>query len=223
MGSSPFSSETPPEPDDETQRLIGEVAKRHGIVLGSGDPLCVVLTVLELFLDRYLSRLDGMFQAHQAVSFEALDRSSEAAKAVAEQLITSAANYHVKTTRAAAEELAAALSQAAAAERVRVEKLARDARRLVWIGALVWVAILSVAIGVAIGAWLTPAAAPKLLNPQSQGNYTHRQLSPIVGDCLTGRARIGAGWPRRSGLYPARLRRYAAVTGIISRGGLWRR
>ena len=220
MENSPYSSETPPEPDDETQRLIGEVAKRHGIVLGSGDPLCIVLTVLELFLDRYLSRLDGMFQAHQAVSFEALDRSSEAAKAVAEQLITSAANYHVKTTRAAVEELAAALAQAAAAERARVETLARDARRLVWIGALVWVAILSVAIGVAIGAWLAPAVAPKLLNPQSQGNYTHRELSPIFGDGLTGQAQLGAPWPRRAGLYPARFRRYAAVTGIISRGGL---
>ena len=89
MENSPYSSETPPEPDDETLRLIGEVAKRHGIVLGSGDPLCIVLTVLELFLDRYLSRLDGMFQAHQAVSFEALDRASDAAKAIAEQLITS--------------------------------------------------------------------------------------------------------------------------------------
>ena len=182
MENSPFSSETPPEQDDETQRLIGEVAKRHGIVLGSGDPLCVVLTVLELFLDRYLSRLDGMFQAHQAVSFEALDRSSEAAKAVAEQLITSAANYHVKTTRAAAEELAAALAQAAAAERVRAETLARDARRLVWIGALVWVAILSVAIGVAIGACASASRGAKLLNPQSQGNYTHRELSPIFGE-----------------------------------------
>ncbi len=220
MENSPYFSETPLEPDDETQRLIGEVAKRHGIVLGSGDPLCIVLTVLELFLDRYLSRLDGMFQAHQAVSFEALNRSSEAAKGIAEQLITSAANYHVKTTRAAAEELAAALAKAAAAELVRVEKLARDARRLVWIGALVWVAILSVAIGVAIGAWVAPAVAPKLLNPQSQGNYTHRGPSPISGDVLKGQAQFGARWPRRCGLFPARFRRYAAATGIISRGGL---
>jgi hypothetical protein len=171
MENSPYSSEPLLEQDDETQRLIGEVAKRHGIVLGSGDPLCVVLTVLEIFLDRYLSRLDGMFQAHQAVSFQALDRSSEAAKAVAEHLITSAANYHVKTTRAAVEELAAALTQAAAAERARVETLARDARRLVWIGALVWVAILSVAMGVAIGAWLAPAVAPKLPTPQSQAGW----------------------------------------------------
>ena len=75
MENSPPFLETPSEQDDETQRLIGEVAKRHGIVLGSGDPLCVVLTVLELFLNRYLRRLDGMFQAHQAVSFEAMDRS----------------------------------------------------------------------------------------------------------------------------------------------------
>jgi hypothetical protein len=173
MENSPYSLETPPEQDDETQRLIGEVAKRHGIVLGSGDPLCIVLTVLELFLDRYLSRLDGMFQAHQAVSFEALDRSSEAAKAVAEQLITSAANYHVKTTRAAAEELAAALAQVTAAERARLETLARDARRLIWIGGLVWVAILSLVIGVAIGAWLAPAVAPKPFNPQTQAYYAH--------------------------------------------------
>ncbi len=172
MENSPPFLAPQPEPDDETQRLIGEVAKRHGIVLGSGDPLCVVLTVLELFLDRYLSRLDGMFQAHQAVSFEALDRSSDAAKMIAEQVITSAANYHVKTTRAAVEELAAALTQAAAAERTRVETLARDARRLVWIGALVWVAILLVAMGVAIGAWLAPAvalqpvlSANQILNP----------------------------------------------------------
>jgi hypothetical protein len=173
MENSPYSLETPPEQDDETQRLIGEVAKRHGIVLGSGDPLCIVLTVLELFLDRYLSRLDGMFQAHQAVSFEVLDRSSEAAKAVAEQLITSAANYHVKTTRASAEELAAALTQGAAAERARVETLAREARRLVWIGALAWVALLSIAIGVAIGAWLATPTSSKQHNSQF-AKYTLR-------------------------------------------------
>jgi hypothetical protein len=220
MANSSYSSEPPLEQDDETQRLIGEVAKRHGIVLGSGDPLCVLLTVLEIFLDRYLSRLDGMFQAHQAVSFQALDRSSEAAKAVAEHLITSAANYHVKTTRAAVEELAAALTQAAAAERARVEALARDARRLVWIGALVWVAILSVAIGVAMGAWLGPVVAPKLPPPQSRGAYTHREPSPVFDDGPTGLAQIAAPWPRGAGLYPARFRRYVAVTGITFRGGL---
>ena len=161
MENSPPFLAPQPEPDDETQRLIGEVAKRHGIVLGSGDPLCVVLTVLELFLDRYLSRLDGMFKAHQAVSFEALDRSSGAAKAIAEQVITSAANYHVKTTRAATEELVAALSQAAAVERARIERIAKDARRFIWIGGFVWAAILSVAIGMPIGAWLTPAASSR--------------------------------------------------------------
>ncbi|MFZ1110224.1 MAG: hypothetical protein WAN43_17975 [Rhodomicrobium sp.] len=182
MESSPFSSPPPLEPDDETQRLIGEVAKRHGIVLGSGDPLCVVLTVLELFLDRYLSRLDGMFQAHQAVSFEALDRSSEAAKAIAEQLITSAANYHVKTTRAAAEELAAALAKAAAAELVRVEKLARDARRLVWIGALVWVAILSVALGVVIGGWLAPPWRQSFLIHNLKPDGPYPTLFKAAGD-----------------------------------------
>ena len=171
MANSSYSSEPPLEQDDETQRLIGEVAKRHGIVLGSGDPLCVVLTVLELFLNRYLMRLDGMFQAHQAVSFEAMDRSSDAAKAIAEQLITGAAHYHVKTARDAVEELAAALAQAAAAERARIERLAKDARRLIWIGGLVWAAILSVAIGMAIGAWLAPAVAPKLLNTQSQAGW----------------------------------------------------
>lgn len=171
MENSPPFLETPLEPDDETQRLIGEVAKRHGIVLGSGDPLCVVLTVLELFLNRYLTRLDGMFQAHQAVSFEAMDRSSDAAKAIAEQLITGAAHYHVKTARDAVEELAAALAQAAAAERARIERLAKDARRLIWIGGLLWAAILSVAIGMAIGAWLAPAACSRAPNPQS-GSYT---------------------------------------------------
>ena len=163
--------ETPLEPNDETQRLIGEVAKRHGIVLGSGDPLCVVLTVLELFLNRYLTRLDGMFQAHQAVSFEAMDRSSDAAKAIAERLITGAANYNVKTARDAVEELTAGLAQAAAAEGARIERLTKDARRLIWIGGFVWAAILSVAIGMAIGASLAPAASSSAPNPQS-GSYT---------------------------------------------------
>jgi hypothetical protein len=135
-------------------------------------------------------------------------------------LITSAANYHVKTTRAAVEELAAALTQAAAVERARVETLARDARRLVWLGALVWVAILSVAIGVAMGAWLAPVVAPKLPPLQSQGAYTHREPSPIFGDGPECLAQIAAPWPRGAGLYPARFKRYAAATGITFRGGI---
>jgi hypothetical protein len=60
MDSFPPSFAVDPDPTGEIQRLIGEVAKRHKIVMGPQDPALAAITMLELVLGRYLERTDAM-------------------------------------------------------------------------------------------------------------------------------------------------------------------
>jgi len=156
MDSFPPSSPSEPDPEAEIHRLIGEVAKRHRIILAPGDPLFVVLTLLELVTDRYLEKADAILKAERDTSLDAMERAAASAKTTGEGLITAAADYVAKTVRSSTVELTDALSGTAAAERAKIELAAKDGRRAVWIGATLLAVLLSILIGIAIGAWLAP-------------------------------------------------------------------
>ena len=72
----PFPSE--PDPDEEIRRIIGEVAKRHKIVVGPDDPTLAVLTMLELVAGRYLERADAMLQTQREGMLGAMERAAGA-------------------------------------------------------------------------------------------------------------------------------------------------
>ena len=160
----PFFTMPPQESgEDEVRRLIGEIAKRHNLVLGQGDPLFVVLTIFEAAAARFLEKGSGVLASEREASLAALERAAAASKEQAASLITAAAEYIAKTTRSANEELAAALTGAAAAERTRIDMAAKDARRLLWGGSLVLAVIAAIVTGIAIGTWLAPEAKEKVL------------------------------------------------------------
>ncbi|MBI4723990.1 MAG: hypothetical protein HY765_03040 [Rhodomicrobium sp.] len=156
----------PSEPGNaqEIERLIGEIAKRHKIILAPGDPLFVVLTLLELVTGRYLEKEDVILQAQREASAGAMERAAGSAKMTAEGLITAAADYVAKTSRSSAGELTEALTRAAAAERARIDLAAKDARRLLWTGSIVLAVLFSILAGIAIGTWLAPDAKDRLLH-----------------------------------------------------------
>ena len=157
----PFSAE--PDPAGETRRLIGEIARRHNIVVAPDDPLFVVLTMLELVAGRYLERTEATLQAQREAWIEALDRAEARARASAESLITAAAQYVATTTRAPLAEYVEAIKAAAAAERAKIDASAAEmrteakkARWVLWGSAIVLAVLSAILIGTAIGAWLTP-------------------------------------------------------------------
>ncbi|MGO9485042.1 MAG: hypothetical protein ACLPX9_10735 [Rhodomicrobium sp.] len=151
----PFPSEASPE-ETEVDRILGEVARRHRIIVSPGDPMVVVLTMFELVLGRYLQQADAILQGQRVAMTGTLERATLTAKTLAESLVTGAADYHVKTTRAAAESAAADIRRASEEALAQIGMAARNARWLLWLSWLSIAALVAVAIGVWIGIWISP-------------------------------------------------------------------
>jgi hypothetical protein len=63
----------------DTKRLIGEVAKRHGLLLDEDDPVLLTVTLSEFILDEYVEKLNANLE--RAFSKE-VDRARKEAEAV---------------------------------------------------------------------------------------------------------------------------------------------
>lgn len=177
----PSSPPSEPDPEDEIKRLIGEVAKRHKILVAHDDPSFLFLTLLELVSSRHLEKSDGILAMRGEALLDALERAAGAAKTTGEQLITAAADYVAKQTRSSVAELTEALTRAAAAERAKIDLTAKDARRVLWVSSCAAVAVLSILIGVAIGTWLAPDMTERVFRCLS---FTIESAPPpSCGDC----------------------------------------
>jgi hypothetical protein len=84
------------------ERLIGEVAQKHGLLLSRDDPVLVSVTLNEQILSHALGRLRGNLEQAKHEIGELSAKQTEAAKTIAEQLITAAAGYIADEVRAAA-------------------------------------------------------------------------------------------------------------------------
>ena len=87
------------------ERLIGEVAKRHDILLSRDDPVLVTVTLNELFLAEMLGQIQTSLDEAKLEIASASAKQIEASKTVAEQLITAAADYVAGELRAAVAEI----------------------------------------------------------------------------------------------------------------------
>ena len=151
-----------PDEAQEIQRLIGEVAKRHKIVLTDDEPVFVVLTIFKLAIERYLEKADQLLTSQREASVGVMERAASAAKGQAEALITSAADYVAKQVKGSIGELSEALAKEAVAERARIDAAARSARRALWAASLVLAVLVSILIGIVIGTWLAPDVKERL-------------------------------------------------------------
>jgi hypothetical protein len=90
----------------ELDRLIGEVARRHHILIDHNDPVLVTVTLNELALERIVARIEAGAQAARAEISAGAAQQIEAAKAIASSLITAAAEYADEQFRLAAKSAA---------------------------------------------------------------------------------------------------------------------
>jgi hypothetical protein len=84
------------------EQLIGAVAQKHGLLLSRDDPVLVSVTLNEQILSHAFGRLQGSLEQAQQEIGELSAKQTEAAKTIAEQLITAAAGYIADEVRAAA-------------------------------------------------------------------------------------------------------------------------
>jgi hypothetical protein len=96
----------------EIERLIGEVAKRHHLLLSRDDPLLISVTLHELLLDRHLARLELALETAQRQIAATAVQQTDLARDNAAKLITAAAGYADEEIRAAARHAAAEIAGA---------------------------------------------------------------------------------------------------------------
>ena len=169
----PFPSEASPE-ETEVDRILGEVARRHRIIVSPGDPMVGVLTMFELVLGRYLQQADAISQGQRVAITGTLERATLTAKTLAESLVTGAADYHVKTTRAAAESAAADIRRASEEAFAQIGLAVRNARWLLWLS---WLSIAAL-VAVAIGVWIGIQISPEMRQPASRCAITAALSTP---------------------------------------------
>jgi hypothetical protein len=103
--------------------LIGEVAKRHGVVLNATDPILMTVTLNEVILGHYLERLNALLEHAQDTANAQIKQQLDAARQIAVQpveeakvaaakLVTDGAAYLVEQVRAASVTALAQIEQA---------------------------------------------------------------------------------------------------------------
>jgi len=106
----------------EMKWLIGEVAKRHGIVLGKDDPVLVTLTFHEVVMREYVEQVVSAVEEATAEMAAASAQQVEYARRAAKELLGGAAAGAGEEVRLAGERVRARLADAA-------EEQVRDLRR----------------------------------------------------------------------------------------------
>lgn len=108
------------------ERLIGEVAERHNVLIGADDPIFMTVTLNERLLAEALARIKAELAASQDQIAAGTAQHLAAAKALSERLITAAAGYAAGEVRAAAGEAADAIRATIAAELAVVRRSAQE-------------------------------------------------------------------------------------------------
>ena len=142
-----------------TERLIGEVAKRHDLLLSRDDPVLVTVTLNELILAEALAQLRASVEAAGEDIAASAAKHIEASKVIAEQLITAAADYVANEVRAAAAEVR--MRESAGVPKVK--RLSSPSASISWAAAAIAIAAACVSGALAIASPFFMGANPTLI------------------------------------------------------------
>lgn len=139
----------------DVQRLIGEVAKRHNVLLGPSDPILVTLTLNELVLAQYVERLIATLEQAEDRTAAGSAQQITAARELAGKLVTETGGYVAgqveEAGRAVQAQLIASLDRQVQAAREAAQQ-ADVARRTALYAALVAVGAVCCLFGLLMGA-----------------------------------------------------------------------
>lgn len=138
----------------DVQRLIGEVAKRHNVLLGPSDPILVTLTLNELVLAQYVERLNATLEQAEDRAAAGSAQQIAAARELAGKLVTETGGYVAgqveEAGRAVQAQLIASLSRQVQAAQEAAQQAA-IARRMALYAALVAVGAVCCLSGLLVG------------------------------------------------------------------------
>lgn len=159
MDQSPNSSGIKPSTSAlDIERLIGDVAQRHDVLLRRDDPILITVTLNERIVERALARLTAVAEASEARTLAASAQQVEAARQLSERLVTAAGEYIASQVRAGAHDAAELTKSMAEKQLTAAQRIAgtiAGAYRSMW-----WMTVALIAAATLTGAFL--AAAPML-------------------------------------------------------------
>ena len=160
----------------EIEEVIGEVARKHNLLLSPDDPLLVIVTLNEAILRRLIARQTEAIEAAQDQISAGAAQQIETAREVAGLIVTGAADYVAGQVRAAMtalkEDLLATVA-AQKAEALHAAQAARQAQRTAWYAAITVLVAIGVLLGVAVGLMLDVGQVS--VPARSQTNTTARR------------------------------------------------
>lgn len=141
------------------QDLIGEVAKRHNVLVDPHDPIFVAVTLNELLLAEHVRKMQAAIDRGEKATALASARQLELTKHTATELIAESSRHAANQVRAAGSgvrtqlqqlvEQLAAQSEGVVAETVRQRRAAQTA-------AVVAIGCACLTFAMAVVAWLRP-------------------------------------------------------------------
>jgi hypothetical protein len=81
------------KPHFDKEALIGEVAKRHKILLDPDDPAFALITINEIVLSRAIAIVEAKLEEMEQRLAQISEKHTGTAKAIGESIITAAASY----------------------------------------------------------------------------------------------------------------------------------
>ena len=125
---------------EDLNLLIGEMAKRHNLLLRPDDPILTAVALNDIMLQKALAQLNGALEEQQTLIAATSAHQIEAAKEAASELITAAAGYahreiHTAADRAA-EHIITTLKEIAAPSLRAIETAEKTRSIAIWAAAL---------------------------------------------------------------------------------------
>lgn len=136
----------------DLERIIGEVAQRHNLLLRRDDPILVTISLNEAVLGAVWERMQSELAAAQDQIAAGTAQHLRDAKLLAERLVTAAAEHIAAQTHTAANEAIAEIRSTMRAELAAIRetsKTARKARESAWWAVAVTVAAAAITITIA--------------------------------------------------------------------------
>lgn len=138
------------------QDLIGEVAKRHRVLVDPHDPVFVTVTLNEVLLAEHVHNLQSALERAEKTTEAASRRHLETARRTADSLVTETSKHFVDEVRAAGSavrnQLQHAVRELVAAAEAAATEAARQ-RRASQRAAAVAIGCACVVIGMIVATW----------------------------------------------------------------------
>jgi len=139
------------------QDLIGEVAKRHNVLVDPQDPVFVAVTLNELLLAEHVQKVQAALDRAEQVQAHASSRHLETVRLTAAHLIADSSKHVADQVRMAGSAVRGQLQHVARelvlAAEAAADEAARQRRASQW-AAAVAIGCACLVIGMAVASWL---------------------------------------------------------------------